>query len=413
MNGLRYSVLRPLLVPFLGPLLVLALTPLVLAFGPSLSPSLAGIKTLGPYALLGVAALLAVWFNRGRPFVLALSLAAAYGAYSWGILLGAQGAAARVLYLVIVLLVPANALLVLALAERGARVRQAGPWLVLLAAEVLLASWAANAALAREAVHGWPEAFDNWALRAPPVPFVGRVMFAVALAAAIWRGWPMRTPLEIGAGAALVAFFIGASWAGTPSVFGAFVAAAGLILLLSLVQESHRLAFRDGLTGLPNRRALEERLRALGGTYTLAMADVDHFKRFNDTHGHDIGDQVLKLVAARLAEVEGGATAYRYGGEEFTLLFPAHSVQQALPHLAKAREKIERYPMAVRGGNRPNNPKEGSKLRGEKQAERALSVTLSMGAAQSSDDKTPSEVLKAADAALYRAKEAGRNRVSI
>ena len=54
----------------------------------------------------------------------------------------------------------------------------------------------------------------------------------------------------------------------------------------------------------------------------MAMIDVDHFKKFNDTHGHDIGDQVLKLVAARLAQVEGGGIAYRYGGEEFAVLFP-------------------------------------------------------------------------------------------
>ena len=128
---MNWQLLAPLR-PFLGPLAILALTPLALAFGPSLPPSLAGIKTLGPYSLLGLAALLALWFNRGRPFVLSLSLLAAYGAYSWGIRLGEQGAAARALYLLAVILVPANALLVLVLPERGARVRQAGPWLMLL-----------------------------------------------------------------------------------------------------------------------------------------------------------------------------------------------------------------------------------------------------------------------------------------
>ena len=127
-----------------------------------------------------------------------------------------------------------------------------------------------------------------------------------------------------------------------------------------------------------------------------------------------IGDQVLKLVAARLAEVGGGATAYRYGGEEFTLLFPAQSVQRALPHLAKVRETIERYPMAVRGEDRPKDLKEGSKRRGGKSADKMLSVTVSMGAAdRTAERRTAAEVLKAADEALYRAKQAGRNRVSL
>ena len=100
------------------------------------------------------------------------------------------------------------------------------------------------------------------------------------------------------------------------------MSAAGVILIVALLAESHRLAFRDTLTGLPGRRALEERLRSLGGRYAVAMVDVDHFKKFNDTHGHDIGDQVLKLVGARLAEVGGGGIAFRYGGEEFSRALP-------------------------------------------------------------------------------------------
>src|SRR3990167_5951921 len=108
-------------------------------------------------------------------------------------------------------------------------------------------------------------------------------------------------------------------WVDAPGAFGAFMAAAGAIMLVSLLQESHRLAFRDELTGLPSRRALEEGLHGLGPAHAIAMVDVDHFKKFNDTHGHDIGDQVLRLVAAQLRKIGGGGKAYRYGGEEFTL----------------------------------------------------------------------------------------------
>ena len=82
------------------------------------------------------------------------------------------------------------------------------------------------------------------------------------------------------------------------------------------------MAYDDELTGLPARRALNEALTRLRGVYTVAMVDIDHFKRFNDEHGHDVGDQLLRMVGARVGEVRGGGRAFRYGGEEFAVLFP-------------------------------------------------------------------------------------------
>ena len=158
-------------------------------------------------------------------------------------------------------------------------------------------------------------------------------------------------------------------------------------------------------------------MAGLGPHYVLAMADVDHFKSFNDTHGHDIGDQVLKLVAARLASVEGGGRAFRYGGEEFTVLFTAATLQEAMPHLEAIRASVAAYRMAVRGEQRPKAKDEGEKLRGHDSEEppgpeKVLSVTISIGAAGPQAGATPAQVLKAADEALYRAKRGGRNRVS-
>jgi diguanylate cyclase (GGDEF)-like protein len=188
--------------------------------------------------------------------------------------------------------------------------------------------------------------------------------------------------------------------------------AAGVVVLVAVLQESHRLAFRDELTNLPSRRALEERLPGLGPIYTIAMVDVDRFKQFNDTHGHDIGDQVLKLVATRLAGVEGGGVSYRYGGEEFCIVFPDRTLDQTLPHLERLREDVEGYRMAVRGGDRPRDKGEGMRLRSVRSSDRTLSVTVSIGAAERDDTLIgPSLVIRAADEALYRAKHAGRNRV--
>ena len=125
-------------------------------------------------------------------------------------------------------------------------------------------------------------------------------------------------------------------------------AAALTSLSISLAHEGFHMAFRDELTGLPGRRALNEKLQRMGRVYTLAMADVDHFKAFNDTHGHDVGDQVLRMVAAQLRRVSGGGHAYRYGGEEFTLVFPGKTAAESMPHLEAVRRAIEAYQMRLR-----------------------------------------------------------------
>jgi diguanylate cyclase (GGDEF)-like protein len=264
----------------------------------------------------------------------------------------------------------------------------------------------------------WQDLLANWLFRSPPTPPLGRLLFAAAFVAALVRTWPKDQaaeprPLDIGLAGALVAFFSACEWVNTPGAFDAFMLASGVILLVSLLQESHRLAFRDELTGLPSRRALEERLHGLGPKHAIAMVDVDHFKNFNDTHGHDIGDQVLRLVAARLAQAQGGGTAYRYGGEEFCILFPELGLTEALPHVEKIRAEIAAYKMAVRRSDRPTDPEAGTRLRHLRSPEKTLSVTVSIGIAEPDDQRaTPAEVLVAADRALYRAKQAGRNRVS-
>ena len=314
------------------------------------------------------------------------------------------------------LLVPANMLASFVLPERGVVHHGSWRWLLLIGIEALLLAWVASSGHSSLSGQSWHQILQHWTLRYPPLPFAGRVMFAVAFAAAVWRAWPKFTPLEVGTAAALVAFFIACAWIASYASFAAFMSAAGVILLVAVLQESHRLAFRDELTGLPSRRALDERMRALGPDYAVAMVDVDHFKKFNDTHGHDVGDQVLRLVAARLAEVGGGGRAFRYGGEEFTVLFPDAGVKDVLPHLERIRQSIEQYRMAIRGGDRPKNEKKGSRRRGaheQHESEQALSVTVSIGVAgPGKRHGTPAEVIKAADEALYRAKQAGRNRVS-
>ena len=398
----RLRATRPLWVP--GGILVAAA--LLVWLGRPLPESLSGLRSWGPAAALAVAILLAWWFNRGRSFVVALSILAGFGAY--------QLFHEKAVYTALVVLVPLNAFLAMLKPDRGARYRASYDWLLLLGGEALLVLWIGAAGRSRFSGTAWLTLLDQWWLRSPPTPFVGRVAFAAAFAAALWRAWPEFKPVPLGNAGAIAAFFIAAEWVGAPGAYAVFMGACGLILVAALMQESHQLAFRDQLTGLPGRRALEERLRSLGGEYTIAMVDVDHFKKFNDAHGHDVGDQVLKLVARRLSKIAAGGTAYRYGGEEFSVLFPNAGLGAAESALEAMRDSIEKYRMAVRSPDRPKKGDEGVKRRGEGSPENALlSVTVSIGvAAPSPEARTPLQVIKEADAALYRAKQAGRNRLS-
>ncbi|WP_409279043.1 GGDEF domain-containing protein [Pseudomonas defluvii] len=183
-----------------------------------------------------------------------------------------------------------------------------------------------------------------------------------------------------------------------------------LMIAAAVSHEAYQMAFRDELTGLPGRRALNERMQRLGRTYVLAMTDVDHFKKFNDTHGHDVGDQVLRLVASKLSKVTGGGRAYRYGGEEFCLVFAGKSIEECMPHLEAVREVIANYNILLRNpDNRPQDDTQGRQRRGAAAAA-SVSVTISIGVAERQmEHRSPDEVLKSADQALYSAKGAGRN----
>jgi len=182
-----------------------------------------------------------------------------------------------------------------------------------------------------------------------------------------------------------------------------------ILPLLTLIGESYRMAFVDELTNLPGRRALNETLDKLASRYVIAMLDVDHFKKFNDTYGHDAGDDVLQLLGSRLKTVTGGGKPFRYGGEEFAIIFPGADLNDAKEHLENLRESIAGKKFALRKQERRKKKSRASK----KTRQRHVSVTISIGYAERNDKATtPTAVLKASDKALYRAKKKGRNCVS-
>jgi two-component system, cell cycle response regulator len=161
-----------------------------------------------------------------------------------------------------------------------------------------------------------------------------------------------------------------------------------------------RLASVDSLTGLNNRGIFNleiqrefERARRYGRELTLVMFDIDNFKKFNDTYGHKVGDDVLRHVGKiTLQNCRSNDIATRYGGEEFAVILPETPMERALIQAERLRKSILAYPMPT--------------------GETAISVTVSVGLAMLEPEMTdPLELIDSADRALYRAKESGRNQV--
>jgi len=257
----------------------------------------------------------------------------------------------------------------------------------------------------------WPSLHGQWMSLIQMVYPVFLVVFALLVVQYLREPRPLHAAQLIG--------LIGIFWM-LPKTFilpftlNIMCSQVMLMIAAAVSHEAYQMAFRDELTGLPGRRALNERMQRLGRNYVIAMTDVDHFKKFNDTHGHDVGDQVLRLVASRLSKVTGGGRAYRYGGEEFALVFAGKTAEECVPHVEAVREMIANYTMHLRDQNsRPQDDSTGRQRRSGS-AGGTVSVTISIGVAERMvDHRNPEEVLKSADQALYSAKGAGRNCVMV
>jgi diguanylate cyclase (GGDEF)-like protein len=237
------------------------------------------------------------------------------------------------------------------------------------------------------------------------------LLMGLALVVLLIRFIYQRKAIGSGLFWALVASFIALNSGSGGPLPTIYFATAGLILVISVIETSYVMAYRDELTGLPARRALKEYCLRLGSRYTVAMLDIDYFKKFNDRYGHDVGDQVLRMVGSKIEGVSGGGKAFRYGGEEFTVIFSGKSVDEAIPYLERLRKTVETSKFTLRGRKRPR--KKPTEQKPKSSARKNLSVTISIGAAEREERTSkPDQVLKAADKALYRAKKAGRNRVS-
>lgn len=360
---------------------------------PEILPQLQGVLQMASWPVLGIGALLAWRFNRIRLLNLMLLLAACLA-----VRLPAVQSLARYDVLPLWnLLLPINVLLLALLPEWGILSLRALVYPLLLVLElVALASWSGLL----------PARFSPYLAHLQSLP--GSLVLAAAVTLLlIWKFLRAPQPMN-GYFCWLPITFWGVTALGLMSLPLAWsLIAIGAII--ALLENSYVLAYRDDLTGLPGRRALNEQLPQLPRHYVIAMVDIDHFKQFNDKHGHDVGDQVLKMVATKLGGVRCGGRACRYGGEEFAVLFPGRDQNEAAEELERLRGVIEQSRFVTRHWRRPKNKPKTKKP--ASRSPRQLRVTVSIGLASRGSGETPEAVLKRADQALYRAKRAGRNQV--
>ncbi|HYE25822.1 MAG TPA: GGDEF domain-containing protein [Clostridia bacterium] len=305
--------------------------------------------------------------------------------------------------------VPVNLAFLLLIDDAAFDLESLGWWAGVVAVESLLVY-----ALARSGAN----AIANW--------------FHTPLAAQGWGSWV--SPAYVISGICIAALLVnvavtrrssdvGLFWAGvacflvfaTHTVQPDYLVFAVLVLGAGVVETSYTVAFHDELTGLPARRAFNRMLERLGESYTIAVVDIDHFKKFNDTYGHDVGDQVLRMVASRLARVTGRGKAFRCGGEEFAIVFPNTCLSEAYDHLELLREDIELTPFIVRGPDRSTRKRPERRAhfdrRRAREAGLSTTVTVSIGLAEPGKHAAPEDVMQWADRALYEAKDNGRNQV--
>jgi len=404
-------IIRKLLV-FFVPATTLLLTYLLIPRISSLQPAHHDIISILPYVIAVMGMLMSVHFHRVRPFLALLLLVFFYWCSQKYLGTNPAGSGYFCVYQTFIHLMPFNFMLFSLMRERGVFSVAGRMRIAFLLLQSVLGYWYCAAHKMQITVPLAGKYSFLPFMDATLVPQSALVIGALSIAVIGLSALRRQAPTEGGLLGAIVAFYAACNGIGHGPTHTLFMAAGAFIVLQAVILDSYNMAYRDDLTGVPSRRALNEQLSSLGRQYTIAMLDVDHFKKFNDTYGHDVGDQVLKLVGRKVLGVGGGGKAYRFGGEEFAIVFPGRKADDVIKHLEELRQNIADYSLALRSSERPKEQKQGQGLRGSKFNVEHVSVTVSIGVAESGDEfSTKEQVLRGADQALYKAKSWGRNMV--
>ncbi|HEY3307647.1 MAG TPA: GGDEF domain-containing protein [Desulfuromonadaceae bacterium] len=405
--------LSPLFIPMAILLAAWFLLPRI----PLIPPQKQELLNSAPYLLVAIGLILSFHFRRGRIFMVFTVLAFCYYLFKSSLagLSGPITPEAWLIYRAMAILLPFNLLICALMNEKGVLTNAGRMRLAFLGLQGFIFWITLRNNLPGLWVHLNAKLIPWSVLDRFTMSQTALILFLMAALVALWRALSRQSPVDGGMFGCTVAAFIFLDKVWLPNFPVTLSTAAALILVIAIIQDSHNMAFRDDLTKLPSRRALNELLPCLGSRYTIAMVDVDHFKRFNDEYGHDVGDQVLRMISAKLMSVSGGGRPFRYGGEEFTIIFPGKGVKDAAPHLESLRKTIAGYEMCLRDNDRPKDNNRGKSRRSSsKRSDQVVSVTVSIGLAEAGNRyHTPTEVIKAADEALYKAKGKGRNQVCL
>lgn len=399
--------------------LALRLLPLLLLPVPYLLHDLLHLLTVGqqfllstlPWLVAPLVMLFALGFKHDRILLLSLHFACAATLLQITADAGPNNPASYVLLVLLSLFWPAGQIVLLLLPERSLLSRsglvRVGITLALYAAPGLI--WLKAPQLLNQLLPLLPPNLLNFIAPGIALP-VAAFWWSLLLLLPICLLRLRRHPVDTLATAALsIAFLISLSQPGQILLGSSYHLLAQLLLIGALIHHGYGMAFIDTLTGVPGRRALEHHLIGPGRHFSIAMLDIDHFKKFNDRYGHDIGDQVLRMVASQLNHVRGGRL-FRYGGEEFTIVFKRCSQEDAFLALEQVRQRVAEYPMKIRDQNRPNDDHTGRGRRGDAPHDISIvTVTISIGVCQNLPGEKAEDVIKRADQALYLAKERGRN----
>lgn len=358
-----------------------------------------------PLIVFSIALVLSALFHRSRLFLATVVIVSSQAALVW-LAPRVSSETQSALFNAISFLAPLNLLALVWLQDRGIISLAGKTRLAVIGLQISLIALLIQPELSRVAVlldHQFvPRRFSAWSGIPQPalIAFLLTGLVLIVLLARRYRAVD-NTLLW-----SLVSVFLALHAGATSHLAAAYFGSAGVLLIIAVLETSYRMAYHDELTRLPSRRALNEALLQLGDSYVIAMLDVDHFKKFNDTYGHEAGDQALKMVASRLAHVTGGGKAYRYGGEEFAVLFPGMPAEEAFTYLDRMRRLIEQSRFVVRGPDR----RRSKRSKGSRNARTETHVTVSVGmAASQGSEFTVEQVLRSADQALYKAKAQGRN----
>ena len=406
-------MLKQRLIALLFPEGMLLLAAAALVHWGAAAPAAAPVVRAYPAVVLAAATLLVWRFRRGRLALALAGLVLADRAMVWLVPIDSDAPyAGPVVVRTVAMLVLAGLAALAFVRERGLLTPAGFRRLLVLAAQTtaVLVVWLLSAASPATTAQALdlavlPPSSLGWLPLGQPAALVSIVAIATLVGRTLWRGDAESRGLLWAAVGVVIAASAGPA-AGRATLH---LANAGLVLAVATVESAYAMAYHDELTGLPARRALTDALLRVSDPYTVAVVDVDHFKQFNDTHGHDVGDQVLRMVASRLARAGGGGRAFRHGGEEFVLLFAGKTAGESEPHLEALRASVAAAKFKLRGPGRPRRKPATPRATAAKA--RQLAVTVSIGAAQSLGLAMPDDVVRAADKALYRAKENGRNRV--